>query len=357
MGFVQATHAYRGYAESRFGRWANAEYAPFYRSTMTALNEHGAGLTIGTMSLISLRALDEAGGWAEWCLTEDSELAVRIQAAGYDSVYLSEPYGRGLIPPTFAEYRKQRFRWTYGPVQEFYRHWRLYLPRSLGGRPSALTATQKLHHANHGIAVISCGLTPVKMLIGTATVILMILNGEGVIIPAALWAAAIAMVVSSQLLRYLTYRRVLRMDLRQAVGGTIAAIALMFVIQTASLRALLRRPASWQRTAKFRVAKSGLAALRGAHIELIATAFCLATGALLLMGSTSSLVTAAGTWWLIQGLGFAAAPVVALIADRSLEPIAAEVGVAAGHGVQAPRALRLRPGLRDHFPVRDQPAT
>lgn len=35
---------------------------------------------------------------------------------GYSSAYLTEVCGQGLIPETFADYRKQRFRWTYGPV-------------------------------------------------------------------------------------------------------------------------------------------------------------------------------------------------------------------------------------------------
>ena len=77
MGFVQCPHAYRDYDHSRFGRWANWEYAVFFATGMVALNEHNAGLTVGTLSLIRKQALQEAGGWAEWCLTEDSELAVR----------------------------------------------------------------------------------------------------------------------------------------------------------------------------------------------------------------------------------------------------------------------------------------
>jgi hypothetical protein len=43
----------------------------FFATSMVSLSEHGAGLTVGTMSLIRRRALVEAGGWAEWCLTED----------------------------------------------------------------------------------------------------------------------------------------------------------------------------------------------------------------------------------------------------------------------------------------------
>jgi len=68
-----------------------------------------------------------------------------VHAAGYDSLYLTEPYGRGLIPETCTGYRKQRFRWTYGPVQELKRHWRLFLPGRFG-QPSALTRSQRLHN-------------------------------------------------------------------------------------------------------------------------------------------------------------------------------------------------------------------
>jgi hypothetical protein len=80
----------------------------------------------------------------------------RIHAVGYRSVYLTEPYGRGLIPETFEGYRRQRYRWTYGPVQELQRHWRLFLPGRLAA-PSALTGQQKLHHANHGLDVMCIG--------------------------------------------------------------------------------------------------------------------------------------------------------------------------------------------------------
>ena len=86
------------------------------------------------MCLLRTAALRRAGGWAEWCLTEDSEVSVRIRAAGYRGIYLGETFGRGLIPETFDDYRKQRFRWTAGPVQQLRRHWRLFLPAPLAPR-------------------------------------------------------------------------------------------------------------------------------------------------------------------------------------------------------------------------------
>jgi len=49
---------------------------------MVSYNERDAALTVRTMCLIRRTALEEAGGWAEWCVTEDSELALRIHALG-----------------------------------------------------------------------------------------------------------------------------------------------------------------------------------------------------------------------------------------------------------------------------------
>ena len=82
----------------------------FFASGMRAMDHHGAGITVGTMSVIRAAALAEAGGWSAWCLTEDSELAIRLHAAGYTSHYTDRVNGRGLIPVTFAAYRKQRHR-------------------------------------------------------------------------------------------------------------------------------------------------------------------------------------------------------------------------------------------------------
>ena len=158
MGFVQTPHAYRNWSGSVFQRMCNWEYTYFYKNTMVSLNERNAAITVGTMCVIRREALERAGGWAEWCLTEDSELAVRIHALGYSSIYLDEVYGRGLIPATFEGYRKQRFRWSYGPVQEFQRHWRLLVP-GRGRVSSKLSVAQRVHHITHGLYGISLATT------------------------------------------------------------------------------------------------------------------------------------------------------------------------------------------------------
>ncbi|MBO0774854.1 MAG: glycosyltransferase, partial [Actinobacteria bacterium] len=317
VGFVQCPHAYRGYAGSALGRWANWEYVVFFATGMVSLDEARSGITVGTMSLIRRAALEHAGGWATWCLTEDSELAIRIHALGYQSVYLAEPYGWGLIPETFDGYRRQRYRWTYGPVQEFQRHWRLFLPWPLA-RPSALTGQQKLHHANHGLDVMCIGVRALCFPLAAAAAVSMIVHHERVQMPAELWIAATCLLAGSLVMRGLTYQRVVRATSRQAFGGILAFAALTHVITTASLRALARHPARWQRTDKFRQRQRGLRVLTQARSETVLGLAGLVAAAALIAAHSGGIATALAIGLAVQALTYLAAPTVAIAADRSL---------------------------------------
>jgi hypothetical protein len=348
MGFVQCPHAYRGYADSALGRWANWEYAVFFATGMVSLDERHAGITVGTMSLIRRAALERAGGWAEWCLTEDSELAIRIHALGYQSVYLTEQYGRGLIPETFAGYRRQRYRWTYGPVQEFWRHWRLFLPGRLA-TPSALTGPQKLHHANHGLDIMCIGVRALCSPLGAAAAASMVAHHERVPMPFPLWVAATCLLAGNLLLRWLVYRRVVRATTRQALGGILAFAALTHVITMASLRALARRPARWQRTSKFRPRRRGLRALTHASSEtVLGLAGLIAAAALLASSRAGGIATALAIGLAVQALTYLTAPAVTIAADRGLAH-------ATGNPLNVPAAAIPAGAYRPAYPVAARP--
>ncbi|GAC1370893.1 MAG: hypothetical protein NVSMB43_06450 [Pseudarthrobacter sp.] len=318
VGFVQAPHAYRDHEGSRFRRWANWEYTVFFTTGMVALNEHNAGLTVGTMSLIRREALVEAGGWAEWCLTEDSELAIRIHALGYDGVYLREPLGWGLIPETFAAYRKQRFRWTYGPVQEMRRHWKLFLPARLGGERTELTWRQRIHHGNHGLDVACIGLRALALPLGALTALSMVVQHENVSMPFALYLASTTVLISSIVLRVLVYTRPVGATLAQALGGTLAFAALNHVIIMASLKALFGHPATWERTNKFPATRRHLGALQDTRTECLIAAAGLAISASLLYVGSGGLITMFALGLGAQSLVYLASPALALIADHEL---------------------------------------
>jgi cellulose synthase/poly-beta-1,6-N-acetylglucosamine synthase-like glycosyltransferase len=343
IGFVQAPHAYREHEASRFATWANWEYSVFFQTGMVSLDEAGAGLTVGTMSVIRKQALVEAGGWAEWCLTEDSELSIRIHGEGYRSIYLTDPYGRGLVPDTFEGYRRQRFRWTYGPVQEFRRHWRLFLPRRMGGKPSNLSARQRLHHANHGIDVIGIGVRTLALGVGVAAGISMIVQRETVQMPFELWLASTAALVTSWLMRILIYRRVVGATTGQAIGAIIAFASLSVAISLASIRASLGMSSAWHRTNKFRSRSNWRGALASAGPELSLCALCLSLASVIYAYSPAPTGVALMLCiaLIAKSIGFATAPLVAVIADRDL---------------RSTRRKKARP-RNDVLPQEDRPTT
>jgi glycosyltransferase involved in cell wall biosynthesis len=318
MGFVQTPHAYRDWHHSLYQRMCAWEYAFFFNTTMLSLNEHRAGLTVGTMCVIRRRALEEAGGWAEWCLTEDSELAIRIHALGYSSVYTNEVFGRGLIPETFEGYKKQRFRWTYGPVQELKTHARLFLP----GRwrsPSRLSARQRIHHGNHGLDRATIGIGLIAAPFAAGALGSMIAHQEVIRVPAALWLSATVVLLAGLLGRWLVYRVAVGASLGDTIGGMVAATALSHVVSIASLFAVVGRRAQWRRTDKFRAASSGLRALAAATTELalgiaLLAIAVVAFAALPREGIATMLAIGLG----MQGLGYLTAPALALVADRDV---------------------------------------
>lgn len=80
IGYVQTPHDYRKYDASPYQRACYWEYLPFQKVHLPSLNDYGAPIITGTMCTVRKRALVEAGGWADWCLTEDAELSVRVRA-------------------------------------------------------------------------------------------------------------------------------------------------------------------------------------------------------------------------------------------------------------------------------------
>jgi hypothetical protein len=82
--------------------------AAFFEIGMVTRNERNAIIQHGTMTLVRRSACWKLVGWGEWCITEDAELGLRIFEAGYEAMYLPRSYGRGLMPDTFIDYKKQR---------------------------------------------------------------------------------------------------------------------------------------------------------------------------------------------------------------------------------------------------------
>lgn len=130
VAVVQAPQEHRSFDQSLFQMMENDEYSGFFRIGMVQRNEDNAIIQHGTMTLIRRSAIENRGGWAEWCICEDAELGLRLLCAGQKTVYIDHPFGRGLVPDSYAAYAKQRFRWAYGGMRIMRRYW----PELLGLR-------------------------------------------------------------------------------------------------------------------------------------------------------------------------------------------------------------------------------
>lgn len=319
VGFVQTPHDYRGWEGSVYQRMCYWEYASGVKNLLASLNEHGAAYTIGTMCIIRRHALEEAGGWAEWCLTEDSELAVRLYALGYSGHYIPTTFGRGLIPETFLDYKNQRFRWACGPVQQMAHHIRLLIPRWSGQTNSALTKPQRLHELSHGLGLINVALGLLASCLGVLMLASMLVQREVIPVPFELLWSWSVMLGAGVVLKWLTYRVVLGATLRETIGAVLAKSALSYTVATASIAGVLNRPMLWRRTSKFASLPLGLGALNGVRAELALGAIGLSIG----IGSIC-VEPAIGLHMLIavgvmaQGLCYLAAPALALLAERDL---------------------------------------
>ncbi len=140
IAVVQAPQDYRDAGESLFKSLCYQEYASFFRVGMVERAEHNAIIQHGTMCVIRRSALEDVGRWAEWCITEDTELGLRLFEAGYTALYMPVSMGRGLMPDTYDAYKSQRYRWVYGAMQILKRH-----AGQIFGRNSKLTLAQRYH--------------------------------------------------------------------------------------------------------------------------------------------------------------------------------------------------------------------
>lgn len=141
VAIVQAPQDYRDDGDNLFKAMCYAEYRGFFYIGMVTRNERNAIIQHGTMTMVRKSVLEEVGGWAEWCITEDAELGLGIFEKGYEALYIAKSYGRGVMPDTFIDFKKQRYRWAYGAVQIMRHHARTLLRR---GR-SRLTYGQRYH--------------------------------------------------------------------------------------------------------------------------------------------------------------------------------------------------------------------
>jgi hypothetical protein len=190
--------------------------------------------------------LMQVGGWAEWCITEDAELGLRLFEHGYEAQYVPHSYGRGLMPDCFRDYKRQRFRWAYGAVQILRKH-----RRALFSRHERLTAGQRYHFTAGWLPWLADGVNLLFNIAAICWSTAMIVAPHRFdpplimfsVLPLSLFAFRLAK------LAHLYISRV-GANLRQTGAAAIAGLALSHSIGTAVVKALFTQREPFRRTPK-----------------------------------------------------------------------------------------------------------
>jgi exo-beta-1,3-glucanase (GH17 family)/cellulose synthase/poly-beta-1,6-N-acetylglucosamine synthase-like glycosyltransferase len=246
IALVQGPQDYRDHDDNRFKAMAYQEYRGFFHIGMIERNEHNAIIQHGTMTLVSKPALEEVGGWAEWCITEDTELGLKLFEAGFEAAYIPQTMGAGLEPDTLEAFTSQRYRWVYGAMQILKRHaGSIFLGRS------ALSWEQRYQFLSGWLPWISDGLGMVVTLTALVWTALMWALPIYIDVPMpALSAAAMALFATKCLKTLSLYPPKVRSGFKGAMMASVAGLALTHAVGKAVWTGLFTSGKPFLRTPK-----------------------------------------------------------------------------------------------------------
>ena len=319
VAIVQAPQDYRDSRENLFKAMCYAEYRGFFSIGMVTRNERNAIIQHGTMTMVRRSVLEEVGGWAEWCITEDAELGLRIFERGYEAMYVEKSYGRGLIPDTFIDFKKQRYRWAYGAMQIIKYHWR-WLSRKGG---SQLTFGQRYHFMAGWLPWIADAINLIFTLFALFWSVGMV-NWPTIFEPPLLilTIVPITFFVFKVAKMFYLYQYRVSATPSQTIASAIAGLALTHTIAKSILYGFVTKSLPFFRTPKRAAGSSFLYAVNSAREELlIATALLLGAHALVYGGPVET--TDMVVWiaiLLVQSTPYVAAVVLSFISAFSRLP-------------------------------------
>lgn len=121
VGFVQTPQSFYNpdlfqYNLFSEGRIPN-EQDYFYRDIQVSRNKTNSVIYGGSNTVISRKALEEAGGFYTKSITEDFATGMIIESLGYSCYAIDEVHASGLSPADLKTLMKQRDRWARGCIQ------------------------------------------------------------------------------------------------------------------------------------------------------------------------------------------------------------------------------------------------
>jgi cellulose synthase/poly-beta-1,6-N-acetylglucosamine synthase-like glycosyltransferase len=263
-GVVQAPQDYRDAKESAFKAMCHAEYRGFFHIGMVTRNERNAIIQHGTMTLVR-RSLLERIRWSEWCITEDAELGLRIFDEGYEATYIPDSYGRGVMPDSFLDFKKQRARWAFGAMQIMRRHFGLLFR----GKDTRLTAGQRYHFVAGWLPWIADGLNLCMNCAALVWTLVMVTFPRNIEPPLMIFSVLPLSLFVFKLVKLLhLYRTRVGATFVQTISAAIAGLSLSHTIGAAMISGLFRKDKPFFRTPKLAKKHAFAQALGAAREEL-----------------------------------------------------------------------------------------
>jgi glycosyltransferase involved in cell wall biosynthesis len=321
VGFIQSPQDYRDWETAPYYRRLYYSYKYFFSISQPSRNEHDGAIFAGTMGLIRRVALEQLGGWDEWCITEDAELSLRLLRAGWHGQYMDQTWGRGIMPLTFEGLKGQRYRWCFGGIQILRMHWRSLLP----GRKTTqnhLTEAQRWAYLAGGIQWYGdlLGLIFLVFLLAGA---LNLATGGGELFRklTPFLVATVPVLVGLGLVRAVALlRRGTGASWRDALGAFFIWQSTSLVVARASVLGLFARQAAFLRTPKTSERAKWWEALRANWAESSLALLGLAGIAGALSRATQLSGVLLAVLLLFPTLGMAAAPFNSWAAQRATLP-------------------------------------
>ncbi|WP_417660202.1 glycosyltransferase [Pseudomonas sp.] len=324
IAVVQSPQDYRDGNTSTFKKLCYAEYKGFFHIGMVTRNDRNAIIQHGTMTMIRRTVMDELK-WADWTICEDAELGLRVFKKGYSAAYAHDSFGKGLMPDTFIDYKKQRFRWAYGAIQIMKGHARsLFL-----GKDSSLKRGQRYHFIAGWLPWVADGLNiffTVGALLWSAAMIIVPQRVDPPLLifaipPLALFVFKLGKIV-------FLYQRAVGVNLKDAFCAAVAGLALSHTIAKAVLYGLFTTTIPFFRTPKMRSSHGFLVALAEAREEVFI--MLLLWGAVVGITIAQGLPSADVKFWvatlLVQSLPYLAAVIMAMLSSLP-KPVESEAEI------------------------------
>ncbi|TKB23227.1 glycosyltransferase [Desulfopila sp. IMCC35006] len=319
VAIVQAPQDYSDDGENLFKAMCYAEYRGFFYIGMITRNERNAIIQHGTMTMVRKSVLEEVGRWAEWCITEDAELGLKIFEKGYEAQYISKSYGKGVMPDTFIDFKKQRYRWAYGAIQIMRHHGRT-LRR--GGR-SSLTYGQRYHFIAGWLPWLADSINLIFTLAALCWSTAMIHNAAKFDPPLIILSSVpLTFFVFKIAKMFYIYRSRVKATMTQTIASALAGLSLSHTIAKAVIFGFMTKSLPFFRTPKIVKGRKFWHALQSAREEgLVGLALLLAAYSIYKQqGSETPDILVWVIVLLVQALPYVAAVIMSIISAFAPQP-------------------------------------